>query len=510
MKKIIEEYHLYALLIIILLSGFLLRLYGLKSNYSFWVDEAGTARFGKAVLETGFPRIKETGYSEGSFFLTDYLTGVSFWIFGVSEFSARLPEVIFGTVLIFIVFLLSKNLLNEQVGLAAAFFTAFSYLQIAWSRQARGYVILEVFFLSALLFLYRFSKRKRLIEFLCLSFSLILSVLTHILALSLVPTIIIYFFLDEDLRKNFFSSKKWMFLGVIVLIVIVAVTKDITIFYLTKFLPAIDFRKNYIWYYHSLFWRQYPLLTFLSLISFIYLGISKKKKEIFLFAAASLPYLFMVSFLLHVPFEKYVLVIFSISFILSSYSLSEISRLTFKDKNHAVILLFLFVGLILLNGNKFTLRPKFFYSLNFDMREIPEIDYKKIYRLVNNKSEGIEKGKIAIIDIDSDIPVYYLGEGRLTHIPRNDVAEKVSDANTGAVYIHSLGEFLKVRNKYQYGFIELIEHNFRFYPEGMVDYVRKNLNLEIREEYAGFSPDWNRWPVELYSWGFDDNGKIQY
>jgi len=124
-----------------------------------------------------------------------------------------------------------------------------------------------------------------------------------------------------------------------------------------------------------------------------------------------------------------------------------------------------------------------------------------MYAIVNEKSQKIDKNKIAIIDIDADIPAYYLGEGRLTHIPRNDMPEKNFDENTGAAYIHSLEEFLAVRKKYPYGFIELVEHNFRFYPEGLVDYIRKNLTLEAREEYASFSPDWNRWPVELYSWG---------
>jgi hypothetical protein len=37
----------------------------------------------------------------------------------------------------------------------------------------------------------------------------------------------------------------------------------------------------------------------------------------------------------------------------------------------------------------------------------------------------------------------------------------------------------------------------------VVDFVRENLVLEKREERAAFSPDWNYWPVELYSWGFE-------
>jgi len=61
-------------LILLLLIGFLYRIQGLERNYSFWVDEAATARFARGIIETGIPKISLTGHQEESYFVTHYLT----------------------------------------------------------------------------------------------------------------------------------------------------------------------------------------------------------------------------------------------------------------------------------------------------------------------------------------------------------------------------------------------------------------------------------------------------
>jgi len=210
---------------------------------------------------------------------------------------------------------------------------------------------------------------------------------------------------------------------------------------------------------------------------------------------------------LHVPFEKYVLPIFPMFFLIAVYGLWQISGLFFKDKKRMTLIFFLLVAFILFNGNKFSLKPRTFYSLNYDMREIPEIDHQGIYQIVSEKSQDKDQKDIAIVDIDADVPAWYLGEGTADFIPRNDVREEKYNKDTGGVYLKSINDFEEIYEKYPFGFLVLVEHNFRFYPEGLVDFARKNLSLEKREEFAPFSPDWNRWPVELYSWGFEKDAK---
>jgi len=508
MMSFFKKNYIGILIILLVILGFFYRINGLNTNYSLWADEASTARFARGTLETGFPEIVLTGYKSGSYFTTSYLTAFSFSIFGQNEFAARFPAVIFGTFLIWLVYFLGKKIFNREIGLGAAMLITFSYIQIAWSRQARGYSILEVFFLSTLYLFYLFSKTKKLIYGLFFTLFLLLTIWTHPLGLIIIPIVFFYFLIRQN-RFKFLSKTNLLILLAFLLVVFIyfdGFWQNLKWFTNEK-LPLLLKGENFFSYYHSLFWRQYSLLTFLCFLGLINLWVKKEKESFWFFLLSLLVYFFMASFFLHVPFEKYVLPIFPMIFLTAAYGLWQISGLFFKDKKRMVLIFFLLVAFILLNGNKFSLKPRTFYSLNYDMREIPEIDYKEIYQLVAERSKDKTTKEVAIIEIDADMPAWYLGEGIINFIPRNDVGEKRVDINTGFVFIKSLDDFKKVYQEHSYGFVSLIEHNYRFYPDGFVDYVRKNLALEKREEFAPFSPDWNRWPVELYSWGFEKDGK---
>ena len=496
------------LIILLIVLGFIYRINGLGANYSFWVDEASTARFARGTLETGIPKIVLTGFKGGAYLTTYYLTAFSFFIFGQNEFAARFPEVIFGTFLILLVYYVGKRIFNREIGLGAAILTAFSYIQIAWSRQARGYAILEVFFLSTLYFFYLFSKTEKLIYGLLFGFFLLLTIWTHTLGLIIIP-IVFFYLLIGKIRFKFLSKKNLLILFTCLLVIFI---------YFNEFWPQLKWLinerltlllkgENFLSYYHSLFWRQYSLLTFLCFLGLISLWIKKEKEKFWFFLLSLGVYFLLVSLFIHVPFEKYILPIFPMFFLIAIYGLWQISGLFFKDKKKITLIFFLLIAFIILNGNKFSLKPRTFYSLNYDMREIPEINYKGFYQLVTEKSKDKTAKEVAIIEIDADIPAWYLGEGNVDFIPRNDMGKEIVHKDNGAVFIKNLDDFKKVYQDYHYGFVSLIEHNYRFYPDGFVDFVRKNLTLEKREEFAPFSPDWNCWPVELYSWGFNENAK---
>ena len=419
----------------------------------------------------------------------------------MSEFAARLPEVIFGSLVVLATYFLGKELFGKQIGFASCLFIAFSYIQIAWSRQARGYVILDFFFLLILRFLYRFTKYIKIKDFILFILFLALSIFTHPLGFVLFP--ISFIFLAQEKNQSlFFLSKMrklifFLFLPIFFLLVFPK-GESMVLYFLDLFRQLLR-GENFVSYYHSLFWRQYPIFVFLSFVGFLVLIFNKKKKEFFFLLISLFCYVFMVCFLGEVPFEKYVFPVFPLVFIISSFSLKQISSVLFKSRKN--ILFFVLVGFILVNGNKFSLKPKAFYSLNFDMREIPEIDYKGIYQVVKEKTTNINKQDLAIIEIDADAPAWYLGEGINGFIPRKDSLSAI-DVGRGYNRFVSLDEFKKIQKEHRYGFVNLIEHNFRFYPEGLVEYVRSNLKLEKKQQYAPFSPDWNYWPVELYSWGF--------
>jgi hypothetical protein len=71
---------------------------------------------------------------------------------GINEKVMRSPAAVASVLCIVVVFALGRRLFSTRVALIAAFITTFSYWQIAWSRQARWYSFLELFFWLAILF----------------------------------------------------------------------------------------------------------------------------------------------------------------------------------------------------------------------------------------------------------------------------------------------------------------------------------------------------------------------
>ncbi|HUV72382.1 MAG TPA: glycosyltransferase family 39 protein [Clostridia bacterium] len=498
------------ILFILVLLGSILRLQGLRSNYSFWSDEASTARFARGLLQTGVPQISVTGYKENAYYSTVYLTALSMKFFGENEFAARFPQVVAGGALILAVFFIGKEFFNRGVALSASALTSFSYILISWSRQARGYMLLTLFFVLAILFLYRFSKTKKILDLIFFLILLLLSILTHPLGINLIPISIVFILFEGSLLKLLFRKKLAVFSLVATTAVLLIFTNFLMITNLLmseKIISLFNFRESFVSYFHSLFWRQYTLASFLSLLAFLYMRLknyASNKKQLILFASIFGIYLSSASFLLYVPFEKYVLPLFPFLFLLTAYSLEQISKTILNNGQKSKLVLLFLTFFIVANGNKFSLKPRNFYSVNLDMQEIPEVDYKAIYGKIREKLIGVDQNKIAIVDIDEEIPAWYLGEGVNGFVPRKNV-DSILKRNplTNYTFIQSVDDFIKVQKDYPKGFLILLEHNFRFYPDGLVEYARENLSLEKREIWADFSPSWNHWPVELYSWGFE-------
>ena len=120
------------LLVSILIIGAVLRFY-MIGNESFWVDEATTAL---SIEKYDLSELINNIYTRGQI-LPDYLNsnldfpvyylGLEMWsnIFGVNEFSLRSFSAIFGILPIFLVYVLSKELFNEKIGLISSFLFSF-------------------------------------------------------------------------------------------------------------------------------------------------------------------------------------------------------------------------------------------------------------------------------------------------------------------------------------------------------------------------------------------------
>ena len=153
-RQLTESYLLPVLVILLALA---LNLYRLESK-SLWHDEFGTLTL--AGLDGNWidalrnpltvPTIPKAP-------LPFFVTRV-FFMLGQTDFSVRIPSVLFATLTIPLVFALGKSLFGRQVGLLGALLLAVAPLQIRYAQEARMYAMLSFF---SILSLYLFWRALR-------------------------------------------------------------------------------------------------------------------------------------------------------------------------------------------------------------------------------------------------------------------------------------------------------------------------------------------------------------
>ncbi len=124
-------------IIVITLLGFYLR-YRCLGCLGFRWDEDLTALAVKALLEKGVPELP-SGMIYLRFYPYQWIVAASVKTFGYSEFSMRLPAVLFGTILIPTAYWVASKFFNRQVGLIVAACIALSFWQVEMARTARMY-----------------------------------------------------------------------------------------------------------------------------------------------------------------------------------------------------------------------------------------------------------------------------------------------------------------------------------------------------------------------------------
>ncbi|MEK6968843.1 MAG: glycosyltransferase family 39 protein [Nanoarchaeota archaeon] len=163
----------YLLLAVFILALFL-RLYQLDQE-SFWSDELSTLQYAQNLdnIDRGNPPL--------------YYLFMNKWInlFGVSEFSMRLPSAILGASLVLLLYLVGKSLFNKKVALLSAFMCATSAIQIVYSQEARAYAMLSVLTLLCAYFFIRIIKTDKLYYYLFFILLTVLTIYLHFLGMAL-------------------------------------------------------------------------------------------------------------------------------------------------------------------------------------------------------------------------------------------------------------------------------------------------------------------------------------
>jgi predicted membrane-bound mannosyltransferase len=139
------EFDVFALLLVVLaIAAFLIRIY--RVDYlTLWVDEYVHTNAASAILQAPPPDYNGIIYT--------WLIIPLFRLFGETEFWARFPSVVFGTLTVLLTYFFGKKYFNRSVGIFAAVVVTFSLYLVFWSRIARFYSVWTFFFLGFAYFL---------------------------------------------------------------------------------------------------------------------------------------------------------------------------------------------------------------------------------------------------------------------------------------------------------------------------------------------------------------------
>ncbi len=217
-------------LLMIVLIGIFLRFYQLGSNPpSLTWDEASLGYNAYSIFKTGadeygtkFPISIRSfdDYKPPSYV---YLTIPSIAIFGLNEFSVRLPSALAGTLLIVAIYFLVKEILQkwdkkyqELIALTSAFFLAISPWSLQFSRAAfEGNIGLLFLILGILFFFKGLSSGKSII---LSSISFALSIYSYHSFRLLVPFFLLFLgllFWKEIVKKQFFFVTAFIILVIL-------------------------------------------------------------------------------------------------------------------------------------------------------------------------------------------------------------------------------------------------------------------------------------------------------
>lgn len=503
-------------LFLIFFISILFRLVAVLDNKPFWIDEFSSGVQAEIILEKIFNNKAADMDIEPNNILTHIIIGFTFLIFGATETSARLPFALIGSVLPIFVFFIAKKLYSKTAGFVAATLIAFSYFEITWSTQARGYILQQLISSLAILIYLNLKERPTIFRFILLIFTLILGFFTHFFTAFLIISIFIDFLLFKKSEFNkFFKKKQYQLFLILFLVFFSSLIYKLNIF--SYLINGIKYGfisiYNNTWYYHSLLWREYSFIVLLALIG-VLITIKNNKTWIMIFFG--LIHLFFINFLFGHYMSKYLFPVFHIIIIFASIGLAFIGN-AIKNKVNIKTELFTLILLIfiLLNGDKFVLKPKKYYSVNHDMRDIALIDYHLVYNKILEKSSGNYENT-AIVDTWADRSRWYLkkqfnklylfrwesaGFHKQTSFLVNSSGEKEITDVKGFKLISNISDLQKAMEKYQYGFIWIDDASL---PKDVIDYVKQNFKEELYlDHYPLDDNPYSIWPGSLYSWGYD-------
>jgi 4-amino-4-deoxy-L-arabinose transferase-like glycosyltransferase len=492
MVKILKKHNYTILVVIFIFTGFLFRLKGIQDGHSFWSDEAFVSAIARNINRGGISAIEGIEiiiYQP----LQTIITLVSFIIFGFSEFAARIPAVIFGTIGIIFAYLLGSKLSNKNGGLLSAFLYSFSQLNLANSTQAKPYTAIQTLLVAICYTIILLQERKK--KYISLHIFIILAatastLFNYIGILTWIPYLIYFGYSYKKRALLYLKQPHIIFFGGIFFIL------GVFFLQIPKMISTLFDSQtvNNTTYLRELLWRNYAFITLPAIIGIV--TMFKKNKPVFIGVSLYILSLLMLwNFKQYSHNVRYLVPLFGLLFVLFGVFWAEVGERLFNKKSAWVCLLV--AVLLFAGGYKIVRKPAVYYSPNADLLgDVQIADYKTAYMRLNEKYPDLKN--IAVFNDVIDTEIWYMDKQANAYFMKGVVKPYPNPADHTMIY-GTLNDFIKQKNKYPKGIL-IVEDWESFLPEDIKQYAKKNMKLEFRVEGLP-QAEGDNWPIEVYSWG---------
>ncbi len=161
--------------------------------------------------------------------LAKYMFAASILILGNTEFALRIIPLLFGIFAVFAAFFAVRKMYNERVALLTSIITAFSILQIEFSRYAQLETILTFFYILIVYFLWEAVHDNRKYTFVFLGVSLGLALAVKFTSVIVLVAALIYILYTKQIKfsikPNFsMNIKNWLLKALVIMLVVFLVS----------------------------------------------------------------------------------------------------------------------------------------------------------------------------------------------------------------------------------------------------------------------------------------------
>jgi len=470
----LQKYWKYILSIILAYAIFL-RFYKLWEQ-SFWIDE-------------GFSSYTSLVSTNMQYYFHNLSQQLSFWVFGISDWSARVPSVIFNIINIGIIWLIATSLFrNKYIAVISVLLFCFSAWEITWARQARFYTLLQLLFsinIYLLIQIYKNFSQKYL--YFGIIFLYIWIIFHPFLWASVLLFIITLGILLFKNRKNIslkntllFWPSVWVFSMIVLyeLFQFLQTWNSLSIPWASTRVLSDIFLQNYINNYNNFLVFQYGILYSLFMVSMVAFVCKRKILKSIIFVIWFLFTFFIISQKGYLFHTRYLFILAPLVIIGASYSIVWIWN---KIKNIPLkYLYYILITWAILISTKLNFFPHSHYYINYTS---PQPNFQWAYDIIP-KWQKIISGFPMLCEWYYDnwqclysLPINYVWD----EASKDNILARWKDNYTNTAYLKTLDT------------LELWEYYFVVDELTARWWIYKELLNEVVEQWESIYNHWERY-----------------